>query len=91
MLTGTAEIILGCERNMHVVCKTTDKRHKIVISSSANVNIRVYFHKPMQQINRMNKPFMRFFLMSNFYEDRLTLNKFKCVSPVIHVQYTNYK
>ena len=36
-------------------------RKLVKLPSSANVNIRVYFHKPMQQTNRMNKQFMRFF------------------------------
>nr|DAH57694.1 MAG TPA: hypothetical protein [Caudoviricetes sp.] len=32
-------------RNTHVVCKITDKRHKIVISNSRNVNISYIFVK----------------------------------------------
>ena len=45
MLTGTAEIILGCERNMHVVCEMHDNWHVQYISSSQNVNISYIFVK----------------------------------------------
>lgn len=38
----------------------TASRKLVKLPSSRNVNIRVYFHKPMQPTNRMNKPFMRF-------------------------------
>lgn len=45
MLTSTAEIILGCERNMHVVCEMHDNWHVQYISSSRNVNISYIFVK----------------------------------------------
>ena len=87
MLTSTAEIILGCERNMHVVCEMHDNWHVQYISSSRNVNLfsrdfrKTYANRRgcrMKDIPFMRSLFFQFEFETSANEPRQTNHEKGC-------------